>query len=158
MKQWNLTPVPVESDGQVEEMRVIRNSCRGFMTRNQDEISPEAQRRWWKTVERDQTLRAWLYRLEDHTADASGVVSFVNAGYGIVRIEGEKVLVSGGLRPECRGIGLGRALFAHLVAESGPVVHLEVLESNARARQVYERLGFREEARIAGIVHMVRRG
>ena len=47
------------------------------------------------------------------------------------------------VKPEARGRGLGRALFAKLIAEKNyPSLDLEVTPANARARAFYEGLGF----------------
>ena len=51
------------------------------------------------------------------------------------------------IRPEYRSLGLGRALFAALEAEHGPALarmRLELTPGNARAKSLYERLGFEE--------------
>lgn len=50
-----------------------------------------------------------------------------------------------------RGQGLGRAALAHMIAEARRLgikaLHLEVAEDNARARRLYEALGFELRAR-----------
>jgi ribosomal-protein-alanine N-acetyltransferase len=50
------------------------------------------------------------------------------------------------VRPECRGAGVGRTLlesvFHHAVALGARRATLEVRQSNAAARKLYERLGF----------------
>ena len=52
-----------------------------------------------------------------------------------------------GIRPEARGQGVGRALLERLLedarARGDRRIRLEVFESNATARQLYERGGFR---------------
>lgn len=102
------------------------------MTRDKSWISPARQRQWW-AVRNARSTRAFLYRCGAH-----GVV----AGYGLIRKSEGKTWLSGGLLPRHRGRGLGRALFAHLVARVRSACYLEVLKSNFRARRTYEALGF----------------
>jgi len=82
------------------------------------------------------------------------VVGRAIAGYAVAHFaadEGE--ILNLGVAPAHRGKGVGRALVRGMLAalrERGvQTVYLEVRESNAVARRLYESLGFREVARRA---------
>lgn len=123
-----------------QRMRVIRNQCRTFMTRDPREITEEDQATWWhRLAEMDRTgLEAYLF-FEEPTGDVEPV------GYGIVRWPpGELPLLTGGLIPEARGLGYGRELFRWLMARVDGPCRLEVLLSNTTARVLYAKLGFVE--------------
>lgn len=92
---------------------------------------------------------------------ASGVPFFVAlvdggvAGYVIARhvaYEGE--ILNLGVHPERRRAGVARALVEHVLRALGALgvesVYLEVRESNAAARRLYQGLGFREVGRRRG--------
>jgi ribosomal-protein-alanine N-acetyltransferase len=64
--------------------------------------------------------------------------------YRVTAGEGEVLHVE--VRPEWRRQGVGRALILQTRREA-PVWHLEVRESNAAARALYEQLGFVEVGR-----------
>jgi len=83
-------------------------------------------------------------------AEQRGVVG----GYAIGMCAGaEGEILNLGVAPAHRGKGVGRALVRGMLAalrERGvQTVYLEVRESNAVARRLYESLGFREVARRA---------
>jgi ribosomal protein S18 acetylase RimI-like enzyme len=121
----------------IETMRLIRNECRGFMTRDRREISCSEQCQWWSTLSHEQ-VQCYLFQYES-----------VNVGYGVVRAEISVqhphgvAWLTGGLLPAYRGRGLGRALFQCLIHLSSMQPWLEVLRQNERARRLYEELGFR---------------
>ena len=133
----------------VEQLRVIRNDCRLFMTRDRQEISPEQQARWFAALDH---TRVHPYLL----SPAETAPQFL--GYGLIRRESATLLLSGGLLEKFRGQGVGAQLFALLVAEAyalgGGPIELEVLQSNARARAVYEKLGFQALGREGDVVRM----
>jgi ribosomal protein S18 acetylase RimI-like enzyme len=77
------------------------------------------------------------------------------AGLGLMARRGRVSRVAAmGLLPELRGQGAGRVLLAELVAgaraKGDRRVLLEVFESNAPARALYEHAGFRRTARLVG--------
>jgi len=114
-------------------MRPIRNSCRSFMTRDQSEIGWLRQVWWWAT--RDSDLAPYLLDEAGHAV-----------GYGIILTAGRKGWLTGGLLPDARGRGLGKALFQGLCrhakrADLHPM--LEVLKNNPRAERLYHSLGFK---------------
>ncbi len=120
--------------GPIDALRMlwVRNTCREFMTRNQSPIGVFGQLRWWLT--HDPNLHPYLLWIADTVA-----------GYGIV-LEGDgRGLLTGGLLPAFRGMGLGADLFTSLIEsarERNLLPALEVLEANPRARRLYTNLGF----------------
>lgn len=77
--------------------------------------------------------------------------------------EGRQFLLDGlCVLPEARGQGVGRALIAAICAEAArrghDTVRLDVVDTNLRARALYERLGFRavRTARIGLLRHVFR--
>ena len=80
------------------------------------------------------------------------------AGLALVARRGWQSRVAAmGVRPEARGHGSGRALLERLLedarARGDRRMRLEVFESNAPARALYERGGFRTTARLVGYEH-----
>ena len=53
--QNNILIKLVTSDSDVETLRVIRNSCRNFMTRQTHEIDKDSQMMWWQKL--DKTIK-----------------------------------------------------------------------------------------------------
>ena len=127
----------VTTPAEAEILRTIRNECRTFMTRNTDEISPEQQQEWFKTAFKK-------YELYIAYAVESGAC-VVNAGYGLIHVNSDEYLLTGGLLPDYRDKGLGSTLFKFLVDNCNKQlpIRLEVLKSNIRAFKTYEKLGFK---------------
>jgi ribosomal protein S18 acetylase RimI-like enzyme len=126
----------VTTPSEAEMLRVIRNQCRTFMTRNTDEITPEQQQEWFKTAYKKYELYI-AYAIE-HGA------CVVDAGYGLIHLNDGEYLLSGGLVPAYRDKGLGTPLFKFLVDNCNKQipVRLEVLKENVRALRIYEKLNF----------------
>lgn len=125
---------------QAQEMRVVRNACREFMTGDQHEITPDEQTAWFASLPplQDETVLPFLYRPRRAPT----------MGYGLIRLIGDRWWVSGGLLPEYRGKGYGTDLFWELTA----YVHakrqtswLHVFEDNLVARRTYTKLGYVED-------------
>lgn len=127
----------VDTEEEAELLRLIRNQCREFMTRNTDIITQEQQKAWFKTAYDKYDLYI-VYAIE-----YGAVVTF--AGYGVIHKNMTESLVTGGLLPEYRNRGLGQDMFKFLTDVSSKrklPVRLEVLKSNQRAFKVYEKLGY----------------
>ena len=126
----------VTTPNEAEILRVIRNECRTFMTRSTEEITPEQQQAWFKTAYKKYELYI-AYAIEHG-------VCIVDAGYGLIHLNDEEYLLSGGLVPQYRDKGLGSTLFKFLVDNCNKQIpiRLEVLKSNTRALKTYEKLGF----------------
>lgn len=129
--------VHVTTPAQAEAMRVIRNTCRQWMTNNQDEITSEQQLTWFESIRKAQTVLPFLYqpRAQDPM------------GYGLIRKLDGKWWVSGGLLPMHRRKGYGYLLFGELadyVNAAKQTCWLTVFESNIAATKTYHALGFKD--------------
>lgn len=127
----------VTTPSEAEILRVIRNQCRTFMTRNTEEISAEQQQEWFKTAYKKYELYI-AYAIEHGSI-------VVDAGYGLIHLNEGEYLLSGGLVPDYRDKGLGSTLFKFLVDNCNKQVpiRLEVLKTNTRAFKTYEKLNFK---------------
>ena len=70
-------------------------------------------------------------------------------GYGIISVAaGESHLLNLCVRPESQRQGIGEKLLVHLISvarrHDAEIIFLEVRESNAGARRLYEKMGFNE--------------
>mgnify|MGYP001560155702 CR=1 FL=1 len=128
-----LVLIDAETLAHAEAMRIVRNTCRAFMTNDPSEISAEDQHEWFTHLDRE-TTQPYV-----------GFVETVVAAFGLVRNVDGGWWVSGGLLPEFRGHGLGKALFEQLIARVSlkkRSTWLEVLRNNGRAERLYRSLGF----------------
>lgn len=117
----------------IEDLRLIRNQCRDFMTRNKNIITQEEQKEWYNNIDKTKLIPYLFY--ENNEA----------IGYGIIRIESDSCLLTGGLIEQFRDKGLGKILFNSLCLESNKMnkdIKLEVLKTNSRAFKLYKNLGF----------------
>jgi ribosomal protein S18 acetylase RimI-like enzyme len=126
----------VTTPAEAEILRTIRNECKDFMTRSTDYITPEQQAEWFKTSFKK-------YELYIAYAIEHGVVA-VNAGFGVIHLEHDQYLLTGGLTSDYRDKGLGTPLFKFLIDNCNKQlpIRLEVLKNNTRAFKTYEKLGF----------------
>lgn len=136
MTQPHLVFKRVTTSNEAEMLRVIRNKCRDFMTRNTSEITYEQQQEWFKTAFKKYELYI-AYAIEHG-------VCIVDAGYGLIHLNDGEYMLSGGLVPEYRDKGLGTNLFKFLVdnCNKQQPIRLEVLKTNTRAFKTYEKLNF----------------
>lgn len=131
--------VEIKDASGIEHLRLVRNHCRLYMTRNTSEISTEQQALWYSNLDRT-TNKIYLLH-EIHCGVAATVI-----GYAYLRIEDGCVLLSGGLLPDDRGKGHGTVLFEYLVDNAkkfNKPIKLEVLKSNMKAFSIYNKIGFR---------------
>jgi ribosomal protein S18 acetylase RimI-like enzyme len=131
--------IPIKNLNEVEILRQIRNECRLFMTRYTGEITEEQQLDWYNLLDKNVT-KLFLFYENYH-----GVASPGPVGYGVIKIENDSALLTGGLSSKQRNKGLGMVLFDMLVNESKKFnlpIRLEVLKTNERAKTIYDRLGF----------------
>lgn len=128
----------VRNNDELETLRVIRNTCRDFMTRQTYEITSEMQQIWWQRLDKSVNF-PYLFFKSEH-----GVI-IDPIGYGYVRFENGEVLLTGGLIPTERGQGYGKTLFELMINSSmryNAPIKLEVLNSNKNAFEMYKKLGF----------------
>ena len=127
----------VTTSAEAENLRVIRNKCREYMTRSTSHITPEQQEEWFKTAFRKYDLYI-AYAIEHG-------VCLVDAGFGVVHKNEDEFLLTGGLLPDYRDMGLGKVVFKFLIDQchKSLPIRLEVLEDNTRALKTYEGLSFK---------------
>jgi hypothetical protein len=94
----SLVLLKVKNEYDVEQLRLIRNECREFMTRNTSEISKEQQQQWYKNLNKE-TNEAYLFYSVFHG------VAYETIGYGYIRVEDNSVLLTGGMTLGSRGKG-----------------------------------------------------
>jgi ribosomal protein S18 acetylase RimI-like enzyme len=138
-----------ELESHLEYLRKTRNSSKQFMTRSQEDITPEMQKKWYNNLANN--FIPYIFIASEH-----GVV-FYPVGYGTISIENDAALLTGVIDESMRGKGLGRKLFSSLINESKEkcgTVSLEVLISNQSAQNLYKSLGFIETSRTDKIINM----
>jgi len=136
MKLYEL--VPIKNFLDALEVKNIRNQCRFFMTHNTSEINLFQQLLWYVTVYRkkDQYREMACFLFKDSTKPI---------GFGLIKKKANKYWITGGLKIEQRGKGIGEVLFKRIIQEvPAKDVWLEVLESNSIAKKIYQKLGFKK--------------
>jgi ribosomal protein S18 acetylase RimI-like enzyme len=129
----------------LEFIRIVRNSVRLYLTGNRKYIGQTEQQEWFKSVDHE-ALRLFLFYTEGEPA-----------GYGIIRLEGMRVLLTGALLEEYRGKGCGRILFDTLTTQAlfdYGAADLDVSAHNMRAYNLYHSIGFRATDRKDDIISM----
>lgn len=121
---------------EAEILRKIRNECRSYMTRNTEYITEEQQKEWFKNAHKKYELYL-VYAIEH------GVI-VIDAGYGVIHLNENEYLLTGGLLSDYRNKGLGKQIFQHLIDNCNKQIpiRLEVLKTNTRALKTYESLNF----------------
>jgi len=120
-------------------IRHVRNSVMLNMTGNNQFIGYTQQQKWFDTLDHD-NFKVFLFWVDDYPVGHP-------AGYGIVRQEGGRVLLTGALVEEFRGKGYGRQLFTLLTRfaiKRWGSASLDVLATNKPALSLYKSLGFVE--------------
>lgn len=131
----NLTVEVVADLITVEQLRVIRNSCRSGFAHDNTEISRPAQAAWWIVMRG--RVKAWLYRTDE------GVI-----GYGLLRqTDDGRWWNSVAVLPEFTHQGYGSAITADLLARHDGEVWAEARVDNVPAMRMHhmadwEMLGF----------------
>lgn len=131
--------IEIKNENDVESLRLLRNECRSFMTRNIENISYEQQKNWYSNLDKDKNKLFLVYQVYFGVA-----ISVI--GYGYIRNENDCCLLSGGLSYNSRGKGYGSILFGFLVEHAKKLnkpIKLEVLKTNMIAFSIYNKLGFR---------------
>jgi len=131
-----LIPVPIQTQSQVNSMRVIRNyGADGFSGDNRV-ITVDEQARWWQSVQG--RCHAWLFGLQRDDPWADTV------GFGmILRRENKCWSPSAGVLPAYRGNGYGKQIVSWLALEAGNMgiqLHAQALRSNTAAVKAHNPL------------------
>jgi len=137
-EDFAITLNPVLNTVDAETVRIHRNACREFMTRNTDYISAHEQTKWFNSLDKHSHHLLLLNKIHYGAA-------VEDIGYGYIRIEKDEVLLTGGITSNERGKGYGFFLFERLVINSlkyGLPIRLEVLKTNAAGIATYKKIGF----------------
>ena len=137
----------VQYPDEMEVVRVIRNECKDYMTRDNSYITEEKQATFFDYYSKKLALgEMQVYLFAKYTGQGQSLLKNMNLGYGTIRQADGVAWIAGGLLAEHRGKGLGRELFELLLekARQGkkPIL-LEVLGSNYKAYNLYKKLGFK---------------
>ena len=138
-EDFAITLNPVLNTVDAETVRIHRNACREFMTRNTDYISAHEQTKWFNSLDKYSHRLLLLNKIHYGAA-------VEDIGYGYIRIEKDEVLLTGGITSNERGKGYGFFLFERLVINSlkyGLPIRLEVLKTNAAGIATYKKIGFK---------------
>lgn len=150
-----LNVVIVDTLRQAFSLRVIRNECRKFMTRDTSKIGLWRQFNWFYKIylvnKRKGLITAYLGILDDKPV-----------AYGLIRYENGKPIISEGTAKKYRGKGIGKTLLRFLTKEASKIngqvgrssVFAETLEISTHAREVFRQLGYVEKRKTNGIVYM----
>lgn len=125
--------LPATTYVHAENMRIIRNSCKEYMTNNNSHISSNEQEAWFESLNREKIM-PFLF-----------IANHISLGYGIIKLEDSKAILTGGILNGYRGKGFGRLLFQKLIHKSielGKIPSLDVLKTNTTAINLYKSLGF----------------
>lgn len=136
-------------ESHLEYLRKTRNSSKQFMTRSQEEVTPEMQKDWYKNLA--DNFLPYIFIASEH-----GTI-FYPVGYGTISVENNSVLLTGVVDSTMRGKGLGKKLFSSLIDEGKKIcdsVLLEVLITNQVAQNLYKSLGFVETSRTDKVINM----
>lgn len=140
----------VRSAEDVEQLRVLRNQSKRWMTRFRRNISRKQQAEWWAAEPR----RAWLLVTEKGEALA---FAYVSRRRRKVRLEGGKLFteparnyVTVGVRHDQRGQGLGTLMFRHVRP-----CFAEIRVDNAASLRAAEKAGYRAMYENGHLVVMV---
>lgn len=102
-----LTAHPIESENDVERLRLIRNKTAAGYSNFTDQISQVQQRQWW--AENRERLQGWLYR--DQYAQL--------VGFGLLRQDDEGFwLTVVGVLPGFEGNGYGKFITHDIVTKA----------------------------------------
>jgi ribosomal protein S18 acetylase RimI-like enzyme len=129
---------PVENLAEALQIAEVRNSGRDYLTNDGEYISANVQAVWYDNV--------YLDKHSDGELDAYiGHEYHLPVAYGMIAYKDKALWLTGVIAPEYQGRGYGRTLFdflANTANETGETVMLDVLNSNERARRLYDSLGF----------------
>ncbi len=121
----------------LEILRIIRNKCREYMTGYTGEISKDQQQKWFSSLDKNKNIPFLFIKNDTKTS----------VGYGLIKCELDTCYLSAGLLEEYRGFGIGKFLFEALISECYKIncksIQLQVLKTNKRAFNLYNKLNFK---------------
>ena len=123
-------PVRVETYGQLERVRFIRNVCRDWMTHYTCYIGPGEQYAWWQREDPE----LWL---------------FDDVAYALISRRNLRRWISLGVLPEARGKGLGTRIYS-----SFDDIWAEIRSDNVASRRAAEKAGYKLMSEGGGLVVM----
>lgn len=145
---------PVQRVEQAQEIALIRNSGREFMTKDKDEISPERQAQWFAHTYVGANADGRLFAFVGY--DGAEAVA-----YGLVKQHDGEFWVTGVIAPQAQGKGYGEELFKFLTdfaLHRSTHVMLDVLKSNTKAQKLYAKLGYTEVGSKGDVIVMRKLG
>lgn len=129
-----LLAYPAITAQDAERLRIVRNTCREFMTGDNRAITPAQQTAWWWSPARKRNA-IWLFAPRwESPAEA--------VGFGLFRMEGEMWWATLGLLPAWRGQGHGVGIYRHLIAHCPGDLWIRVLLTNPGSARAAEKAGF----------------
>ncbi len=127
---------PVETDMELEIVRLIRNSGRQWMTENTNAISSTEQKKWW--ANRSDDLKMFVYWLKSSDQQK------MHVGYGLLsRRDDSKLYVSLAVMEPMRGKGIGVQIYSDLVERVNEPVYAVILKNNIASIKAAEKAAFK---------------
>lgn len=145
---------PVQREEHAQAIAAIRNSGRQFMTKDQDEISPERQAQWF----------AHTYVKANHEGRLFAFLGYAEGeavAYGLVKNDDGQFWLTGVIAPQAQGKGYGEELFTFLTEfalHRSTHVMLDVLKTNTKAQKLYSKLGYEVVSEHDGLIVMRKLG
>lgn len=119
----------------IENLRLIRNECREYMTHVTEEISQARQLLWWQGVAGDPKWRVWLVYVPGWEEPIGFVL--------LRKIVRERWYVTLGLRTWMRGQGFGTMIYAAMRRQAqGDEVWAVIREDNVASVRAAEKAGY----------------
>lgn len=146
---------PVSTLEDIENLRLIRNECRQYMTQMTDEIGQAQQLVWWQSVSGNQNWRVWLV----YVPGWDEAIGFAMLRQPLPR-RGSRWFVTLGLRTWMRGQGIGTLIYQAL-RELVPAdeVWAIIREDNTPSIRAAEKAGYeRREWAGSGVALVGRNG
>ena len=147
----NIVGKIVETDRELEAMRIIRNGGREWMTEDKSEVTLEQQAAWWtlkkEVSPKDFVAVVYTSRVLGGFAGVPGVgvsgAFYQHVGYGILsRRDDGKLYISLAVHPRARGFGIGTFIYSDMAKRTSEDVHAVVLKSNVASARAASRAGY----------------
>jgi RimJ/RimL family protein N-acetyltransferase len=149
-RRLGLQALVIQTETQVEQLRLIRNTCKDGFSHDNDVITPEAQQAWWLRLKLYGDVQAWLYYIIEN--DYGSIV-----GYGLLRRDDSKWYSSVAVLPEYAGRGYGGAITADLVRRSDEPVYATARIDNPAACKLHREADWAETHRDDRLVYFLTR-